>query len=190
LTHPAKNDDTWGVLKTTSVQMGEFQPQYNKELPNSLKPKIGLEVNAGDFLMTTTGPRNRCGVICYVKSTPKKLIFSGKILRFRVNQNIIRENWLMYLIMSPDYQSKLDKLKVGSSDSSVSIGNNQVLDLEIPVPPIEEQLNIVDFLENQIYRLNVTEDLAESLDKQSSGLRRSIIQAAVTGQITKGEVSV
>jgi restriction endonuclease S subunit len=96
----------------------------------------------------------------------------------------------MYLIMSPDYQSKLDKLKVGSSDSSVSIGNNQVLDLEIPVPPIEEQLNIVDFLENQIYRLNVTEDLAESLDKQSSGLRRSIIQAAVTGQITKGEVSV
>jgi len=61
LSHPAQN--AWGVLKTTSVQMGEFLPEYNKELPKSLEPKVGLEVNDGDFLVTTTGPRNRCGVV-------------------------------------------------------------------------------------------------------------------------------
>ena len=135
LSHPSSDDNIWGVLKTTSVQMGEFQPEHNKELPDSLAPKSGLEVNSGDFLMTTTGPRNRCGIVCHVKKTRKKLIFSGKILRFRVNESMILPNWLMYLLMSPEYQSILDKMKVGTSDSSVSIGNQQILTRRKSVEP-------------------------------------------------------
>ena len=72
LSNPSSDEKVWGVLKTTSVQMGKFHPEYNKELPDSLAPKIGLEVNSGDFLVTTTGPRNRCGIVCHVKKTRKK----------------------------------------------------------------------------------------------------------------------
>lgn len=177
LSHPSKNENTWGVLKTTSVQMGEFQPEYNKELPESLEPKSGLEVIEGDFLVTTTGPRNRCGIVCHVKKTRKKLIFSGKILRFRVNESVILPNWLMYLLMSPEYQSALDRMKVGTSDSSVSIGNQQILDLEIPVPPIEEQHKIVALLEEHLSRLDVAlADVKQSKIKAAQ-FRRSLLQS-------------
>lgn len=190
LSHPTNDENTWGVLKTTSVQMGEYQPHYNKELPESLTPKIGLEVNPGDFLVTTTGPRNRCGVICHVKTTPRKLIFSGKILRFRANEEIVLPNWLLYILMSPEYQTTLDGLKVGTSDSSVSIGNQQILDLVIPVPSIEVQLKILQLLEVNLSNLEASVSLIDSMEKQSGGLRRSLLQAAFTGQLTKEVVSV
>lgn len=183
LSHPSTDENVWGVLKTTSVQMGEFHPEYNKELPESLEPKSGLEVNLGDFLVTTTGPRNRCGIVCHVKKTRKKLIFSGKILRFRVDESVILPNWLMYLLMSPEYQSTLDKLKVGTSDSSVSIGNQQILDLEIPVPPVEVQHKIVELLEDHLSRLDVALADVKQTRIKSAQFRRSLIQAAFTGNL-------
>jgi restriction endonuclease S subunit len=190
LSHPVQNGDTWGVLKTTAVQMGDYQPEYNKELPSSLAPKIGLEVNPGDFLVTTTGPRNRCGVVCHVKRTPRKLIFSGKILRFRANEDIVLASWLMFVLMSPEYQKTFDKLKVGTSDSSVSIGNQQIIDLNIPVPPIAAQHKIVEMLEDHLSRLDVTLSMADAMEKQSSALRRSLLQAAFAGQLTNEVASV
>ena len=182
LSHPSSDENIWGVLKTTSVQMGEFQPEYNKELPDSLAPKSGLEVNSGDFLVTTTGPRNRCGIVCHVKKTRKKLIFSGKILRFRVDESLILPNWLMYLLMSPEYQSILDKMKVGTSDSSVSIGNQQILDLEIPVPHIDEQHKIVEILEDHLSRLDAALADVKQAKLKAAQFRKSLLQSIFEGQ--------
>jgi type I restriction enzyme S subunit len=190
LNHPVRIENTWGVLKTTAVQMGEYKPEYNKELPSSLEPKIGLEVNSGDFLVTTTGPRNRCGIVCNVKKTPSKLIFSGKILRFRANEKIILSNWLMFVLMSPEFQKTFDKLKVGTSDSSVSIGNQQVLDLYIPVPEIAEQLKIIEMLEEQLSRLDWTVRMVEEIESQSIGLRRTLLHSAFNGKLKNEVVSV
>jgi restriction endonuclease S subunit len=180
LSHPSSDENVWGVLKTTSVQMGEFQPEYNKELPDTLEAKTGLEVNSGDFLVTTTGPRNRCGVVCHVKKTRKKLIFSGKILRFRVNESVILPNWLMYLLMSPEYQSTLDKMKVGTSESSVSIGNQQILDLEILVPPIGEQHKIVELLEDHLSRLDAALADVKQAKIKAAQFRRSFVHEMTT----------
>jgi type I restriction enzyme S subunit len=177
LSHPSRDENVWGVLKTTSVQMGEFQPEHNKELPDYLAAKSGLEVNTGDFLVTTTGPRNRCGIVCHVKKTRRKLIFSGKILRFRVNESVILPNWLMYLLMSPEYQSTLDKMKVGTSESSVSIGNQQILDLEIFVPPIGEQHKIVELLEDRLSRLDSALADVKQAKIKASQFRMSVLHS-------------
>ena len=186
LSHPSGDENVWGVLKTTSVQMGKFQPEYNKELPDSLAPKSELEVNSGDFLVTTTGPRNRCGIVCHVEKTRKKLIFSGKILRFRVDESLILPNWLMYLLMSPEYQSILDKMKVGTSDSSVSIGNQQILDLEIPVPPIDEQQKIVELLEDHFSHLDAAIADVKLAKMKAAQFRVSILDSIFFDSGDKG----
>ena len=74
---PSTDESSWGVLKTTAIQVGEFQPEHNKRLPESLKPKPHIEVKQGDILMTCAGPRSRCGVACLVRKSRKKLIMSG-----------------------------------------------------------------------------------------------------------------
>src|SRR3989338_3181225 len=72
--HASPSDDVWGVLKTTSIQAGEFQPEHNKRLPNSLKPRPLIEVKPGDILITCAGPRVRCGVSCLVRNTRPRLM--------------------------------------------------------------------------------------------------------------------
>lgn len=185
LNNPSGDEDTWGVLKTTAVQMGEFQPEHNKELPLALEPKSALEVEDGDFLLITTSPRNRCGIVCQVKSTRPKLIFSGKILRFRINEEKLLADWLMFYLMSPENQEVLDSLKVGTSDSSVSIGNNQILDLEVPVASMEEQKIVSTLIAEELSRISSLLDLANTAERRVSALRRSLLQAAFTGELTK-----
>ena len=182
LSHPQSDPENWAVLKTTAVQNMSYEPQHNKELPKTLTPKTNLEVRNGDFLMTTTGPRNRCGVVCYVRETPEKLIFSGKILRFRPNQDVLLPEWLESVLASPTYQALLNDLKVGSSDSSVSIGNAQILDLAVPVPSIPKQIELVERI-GKIKEISKSFEVSISESIEQLGvLRRSILHAAFSGQ--------
>jgi restriction endonuclease S subunit len=190
LVTPVTSENGWGVLKTTAIQMGRFEPHHNKELPATLEPKTHLEVQQGDFLMTTTGPRNRCGVVCYVRSTPPRLIFSGKILRFRVNEEMVDPRWIEYILLSPEYQKVLDRLKVGTSDSSVSIGNDQVLSLNVPVPPLAIQKKIVETLENHLSRLDKALTEAQYSAQATMRFSASLLHSMFTGDLMQRELGI
>ncbi len=183
LSHPQSNSSNWAVLKTTAVQNMRYEPQHNKELPKTLEPKTHLEVQEGDFLMTTTGPRNRCGVVCLVTSTPKRLIFSGKILRFQPDSTKLLPTWLELVLASHKYQKQLDRLKVGSSDSSVSIGNAQVLELTVPVPSLDEQKTLVGKVEKLKTLAERFEGEIEQEAQKFKKLRRALLHAAVSGNL-------
>lgn len=181
LSHPQSDSKSWAVLKTTAVQSMRYEPQHNKELPKSLQPKVHLEVQHGDFLMTTTGPRNRCGIVCRVVSTPERLIFSGKILRFQPDSAKILPTWLELVLNSQRYRRLLDQLKVGSSDSSVSIGNVQVLELKVPVPSIQDQKRLVGEIERMKelaarFELEIDQEAQKFMQ-----LRRSLLHEACSG---------
>jgi type I restriction enzyme S subunit len=60
----------------------------------------------------------------------------------------------------------------------------------IPKPSFEEQHKIVELLEDHLSRLDASVSLADAMEKQSNGLRRSLLQAAFIGQLTKEVVSV
>jgi restriction endonuclease S subunit len=62
--------------------------------------------------------------------------------------------------------------------------------IEVNIPPIDEQHQIVEFLEDHLSRLDISVSMADTMEKQSIGLRRSLLQAAFTGQLTKEVVSV
>jgi type I restriction enzyme S subunit len=183
LSHSQSDPSVWAVLKTTAVQKMRYEPQHNKELPKSLQPKSHLEVQNGDFLMTTTGPRNRCGIVCLVTNTPEKLIFSGKILRFQPDSKRLLPAWLELVLASHQYQKRLDELKVGSSDSSVSIGNAQVLAIEVPVPSLTEQKILVDKVDKIQALAGHFESEIEQYSQSFVQLKRAILHEAFSGNL-------
>lgn len=177
--HPA-SEGQWGVLKTTAVQMGWFEPTQNKALPSSLEPKPEVDIAVGDLLLLTTGPRNRCGIPALVDESPGKLMMSGKMARLRADSEKVLSEWLLLFLLSPQGQSELEQLKVGSSDSSVSIGAEVLLKIEVPVPTLEHQEKVVtDLAEVAATQRNVEaqlDDLEASLDSaRSSILHRAFL---------------
>jgi type I restriction enzyme, S subunit len=61
---------------------------------------------------------------------------------------------------------------------------------KVPIPPLAEQHKIVELLEDHLSRLDALVAIADAMEKQSSSLRRSLLQAAFTGQLIKEVASV
>ena len=66
----------------------------------------------------------------------------------------------------------------------------QFMAISVPLPSLPEQHKIVEILEDHLSRLDASVALADAMEKQSAGLRRSLLQAAFTGQLTKEVASV
>lgn len=120
----------------------------------------------------------------------------GKIFRANGKWSCIK-NTMRILPKSPSVL--LDYLFHYLSDSSIFpkrgsgqpfIGQQDAREIEISFPSIAEQKKIIEFVEYSISRLDSSMKLAEEMEIQSTGLRRSLLQAAFTGQLTKEVVIV
>ena len=94
--------------------------------------------------------------------------------------------YLLYFLQS----QKNEFIAAGKGGAQPNISQGVVKSWQIPLPPIDEQLQIINEIDNQLGRLAQANNATDILLKESTGLRRSLLQAAFTGQLTKEVVSV
>ncbi|MBD3778443.1 MAG: restriction endonuclease subunit S [Micrococcales bacterium] len=178
LAHPAP-ETSWGVLKTTAIQSGKFVPHENKELPEHFEPRPGLEVRAGDLLLTCAGPRSRCGIPALVRTTRPRLMISGKMYRFRPNPDVVDSRYLELYLQSPAAQALIDAMKTGISDSGLNLTKERFLGLPVPIAPLPEQRRIVDILEDHLSRLDAAHDYLAAATLREQALVRAVLTDAI-----------
>jgi type I restriction enzyme, S subunit len=142
-TQPAE-PDTWGVLKTTAVQVMEYLEIENKKLPDNKSPKEQYEVRPGDILITRAGPKNRVGVSCVVKKTRPKLMISDKIIRFHLIEAGFSEEYICLCLNAGETYQYLESAKSGMAESQMNISQDKLKSAPIPLCPANEQHRIVD----------------------------------------------
>ncbi|BBL34535.1 hypothetical protein Nstercoris_00773 [Nitrosomonas stercoris] len=182
--HPA-SENCWGVLKTTAIQDGEFWGHENKELPESIEPRPHLEVVKGDILMTCAGPRNRCGVVCFVKKTRSKLLMSGKMYRFRPNSTLLDSKYLEGFIRSHQAQRAIDSMKTGISDSGLNLTHGRFSELMVPLAPLSEQKRIVAKIEELFSELDSGIASLKTAREQLKIYRQALLKHAFEGKLTE-----
>ena len=182
---PSKNVDVWGVLKTTAVQPGAFLANENKVLPSHLAARANLEVHAGDILLTCAGPRSRCGVACLVRGTRPRLIFSGKMYRFRSAPNVMEAGFLEAFLQTFHAWRAIDAMKTGGSDSGLNLTHDRFRQLLVPVAPLPEQRRIVARVDALFAEIAEGEAALAAARKGLGAFRRALLKAAVTGELTK-----
>ena len=180
---PARSDE-WGVLKTTAIQEGDFQENENKRLPDTLEPKPHLVVRNGDILMTCAGPRSRCGVVCLVKQCRDKLMMSGKMYRFRCDPDRAHSEYLAYFLYSRDAQDKIDAMKTGINDSGLNLTHGRFSELDVPLPPKNEQSRISRRIEELFSVLDKGIESLRTARRQLEVYRQSVLKHAFEGKLT------
>ena len=100
----------------------------------------------------------------------------------------INPKFLAYWVQSPATRDHWSATAKGTNINNLK--PSDISETNIPIPPIDEQNKIVELLEDHLSRLDASVSLADAMEKQSNGLRRSLLQAAFTGQLTKEVVSV
>jgi type I restriction enzyme S subunit len=77
-----------------------------------------------------------------------------------------------------------------SGTTVASINTESLMNYEIKIPSLPVQAEILDYVDSQLTLIDNSVSQVESVLKVGNSLRRSLLQAAFTGQLTKEVVSV
>ena len=175
LKHPASNEK-WGVLKTTSVQTGQYIAEENKELPFSLAPRPEHEAFVGDILITRAGPANRVGICAMIRETRPKLMISDKIVRFR--SVLMDGGYLELFANTPQFQTLIEASKQGMAQSQVNISQANLKATILPLPPLAEQAAIVERVEALMTTCRALEAEIEQARTHAAHLLQAVLKEA------------
>jgi type I restriction enzyme, S subunit len=177
------NENEWGVMKVGAVNGWEFDPNENKRLPEELDPLPEYEIKAGDILISRANTTELLGSAALVGQVRPKLLLCDKLYRLTIHSERLCSDYLVYYLRSLTGRFVFERDATGASNSMQNISQESVTNLPIPIPPVDEQIEIVSYV--KIHR-NLLESL-ESRTKASINLlqerRTALISAAVTGQI-------
>lgn len=94
--------------------------------------------------------------------------------------------YLLYFLQS----QKNEFIAAGKGGAQPNISQGVVKSWKIPLPPKDEQLQIINEIDSQLEHLAQANNATVILLKESTGLRRSLLQAAFTGQLVKEKIYV
>ncbi len=140
----------------------------------------GVEVRKGDVLLNITGAS-----IGRVTLAPPDM--DGA----RVNQHVciirpsdmIEARFLRAFLSSPDMQSEITAENYGVTRQALT--KQQILDFEVPLPPLPEQNRIADKLDLLLARIDACRERLDRVPLILKRFRQAVLAAATSGQLTE-----
>ena len=175
----------WGVIKVSAMTWGEFRPEENKAVPPGKGIDERFQIRRGDILVSRANTEQYVGAPVIVREQPDRLLLSDKSLRLLLAAGVDRE-WLIAALQGPSTRRQISALATGTKDSMRNISQGALMSVEVPVPIHEvDQQTVTN-------AVTVCREAGEHLDSARTGLnrrrdalRRSLLAAAFSGQLTK-----
>lgn len=137
-----------GVLKVSAVSVGQFIPTENKKIVRKDLARARLNPRAGCLLMSRANTPELVGAVAFVERDFENLFLSDKLWQISLPPGgTLSAKWLAAVLSSDSYRKLLMELATGSSRSMRNISQEDFLELEIPLPPVDEQSRIVAVLD-------------------------------------------
>lgn len=139
--------DESGILQ---LRMNNISTDGHVILDTYLKVPIPHDINkyllkSGDILFNNTNSVDLIGKTALFQNECKKCTYSNHITRIRVDEQKIVPEWLIYHLITlrqSGFFSRICTKHVGQA----GIRNDQILQIQIPLPPIPEQRRIATIL--------------------------------------------
>jgi len=135
-------DSGWGVLKVGCVNGGVFNPDENKALPAAFSPVPELTICVGDVLISRANTRELVGSAAVALADYPNLLLCDKLYRLRLIADLCNPEFLVLYLSTPQARSQLELAASGASSSMLNIGQATVLEMFMPLPTIEEQIQM------------------------------------------------
>jgi len=141
-------------------------------------------ISKEDIYITVAGTIGKVGYV------PKEL--DGANLTENANKLVfsnIDQKWLYYALVSPLIQRQIAEMttKVGQPKLAIM----RIVNIEIPIPPIEEQKRIVSKIEELFSKIEEIKPIEEELETIKKGfpaeMKKSILEYAMSGRLLKNK---
>jgi restriction endonuclease S subunit len=162
---------------TPFVKVGEFGRLYPTIEEWTLKP-LRL-AKTGDVLICVVGAtvgKINLGIDCSI----------GRSVAAIRPKNVLLQKYLYYFL-----ELKMLEIRGQSKGSAQGvITKDYINSIQIPLPELKVQQDVLELLESNFSQIEKSIEVSNIIERESLSLRRSLLQAAFTGQLVKGVVSV
>lgn len=148
-----------------------------------------LLLRRNDLLFNRTNSLDQIAKVGIVDFNPEvPLTFASYLVRIRANHRAIPE-FLIYLLNSRDFLNYARKNAIPAIGQA-NLSPTRYGKIHIPLPKIEEQENIISFLNKKSeFSIPLQKDIQDSIDLLKER-RAALVTAAVTGQIPIKEMTL
>ncbi|MER6530675.1 restriction endonuclease subunit S [Streptomyces sp. NPDC001508] len=149
LTAAEYQPEGYAFLSTPNIKGGEidfFNVNYISEFRYEESPE--LKLRPGDVLLAKDG--NTLGIVNIIRDLPRPATVNGSIAVIRSTG--IESSYLRYVLASRTTQETINMLKGGMGVPHLFQWD--INRLPVPLPPLEEQRRIADFLDAETNRIN------------------------------------
>ena len=170
------NDSGIPILRMGNLMDGRVSLDDVKYLAAEKVPEE-LLLSSGDVLFNRTNSAELVGKVA-VFDHQVRASFASYLLRLRVEQGVGCGFWLSYLLNTETVQRKL-RATATLGVSQVNINRKSLLGTAVPVPPVEEQGEIVSILNSVSSKLEVEQKWVGHL----KGVKSSLMSVLLTGEL-------
>lgn len=177
------NPDEWGVVKVSAMTWGEFRESENKTVVGGRTVDTRFEIRAGDLLVSRANTVEYVGAAVLVRTCRPRLLLSDKSLRLVPNSRVLPA-WLLISLRAPSARRYIENVATGTSDSMRNISQSKLKALEITLPPIEVQEQLVAEVERMESQIEHLEKALRRGQRSAQALRSGVLAAAFSGKLS------
>ena len=150
------------------------------------KEMESFAVRARDFLISCSGVT--LGRITQVPDDFAQGIINQALLRVRLNKELIDDAFFKILFRSPYFQKQIFDNATGSAIPNVK-GVNELKVIPLPLPPLQEQKEIVQEIERRMSVVKVMEEQLDATLLRTERLRQTLLTKAFSGKLLRDDTA-
>ena len=177
---PAGPDEI-GVLKTSCVSAGWFNPDANKKVVEEEISRVTCPVQDGTLIVNRANTPLLVGSAGYVSHAPHDLYLSDKLWQVRFDGALAA--FVYYWTQTEVYRSQIAANCVGASSSMQNLSMADFRNVAIALPPEAEQRSVVTVLATRTAKIDSLIVKAAEMIETLREYRSAVITDAVTGKI-------
>jgi len=165
-------DMGWGTLSRDKMVFISKET-HNKNLKSRLVPE--------DVLIAKTGAT--IGKCCIVPNDFSEANTTSSVGKVSINPKLSSSKWILYYFLTKEFYEYIWSISERTAQPGFNIRDLKIF--AIPLAPFNEQKRIVEKLDKLLVRVEEAKERLEKIPVIIKRFRQSVLQAAVTGELTK-----
>lgn len=168
------------VLNVGSVQWGMIDESKVDRLPPEIASQFArYTIRPGDVLFTRSGTVGRCAV---AQAHHDGWLMTFHLLRVRPDSSVCFPEFLRFVFEgAPHIRRQTREASIGTTRSGFN--TNLLAELDVPLPPLREQLRIIETVDTQLANLQALEGQIRASLTRCQHLRQAILRWAFEGKL-------
>lgn len=169
------------VMKIANIQPMEISWIDESYVDVSEYEKLPMyRVEQGDLVFALTRPIINGGIKVAMFDGKEKVLLNQRNAMFKGLSRVL-PRWMYYVMQNQMYVQKF-ALYIDGTGQQPNISTNEISQIEIPIPPIEVQQQVIMKLNEVMASIEKLTLLKERMIKQLSDYKKSLIYEVVTGK--------